>query len=294
MDYSSYNLELLSNMKNKISRVIDPLNVSLYAPTEDAPFRCVAYSYAANTTVEIHQHSWAQIVFCTQGAVRIYIDNNIYVLPPWKAVWIPSYMYHSADLLEPSNLHSIYIKTEDTETSEWSCNLLIEGFPKGKIFQVSILLNELIKLLASEGIKTSTKYEAIVSLIMFEIQNVPAVKMGISFPTNPDKRILKVCEFFLENPRIDINLSDLIDLIGASPSTIHRLFNKEIGCSFSKWRHQVLLAQAILLAEKNYSITQIAEELGYGSLSAFSHMISQTVGTAPSKFFKDICNLNSI
>lgn len=279
-------------MKNKISRIIDPQKVSIYAPTENAPLRCVAYSYAANTTVKTHQHSWAQIIFCTQGAVRVYIDNNIYILPPWKAVWIPSYIYHSADILELSNLHSVYIKTEDTEHSAWSCNSLIDGFPKCKVFQVSILLNELIKLLASEGIETSLKYEAIVSLIIFEVQNVPEVKMGISFPTNPDKRVLKVCEFFLENPRIDINLIDLIDLIGASPSTINRLFNKEIGCSFSKWRHQVLLAQAILLAEKNYSITQIAEELGYGSLSAFSYMISQTVGTAPSKFFKDIRNLN--
>lgn len=64
---------------------------------------------------------------------------------------------------------------------------------------------------------------------------------------------------------------------------MNRLFRAEVGCSFADWRKQALLAQALTLAAKGKSISEIAFELGYSSLSAFSYMVKNLVGVPPSK-----------
>lgn len=274
-------------MKNEASKMIDLSMTLPFAPTRDIPLRCIGNFYLAQTKVNTHQHSWAQIVFCTKGAVRIHVENNVYVLPPWKALWIPPEKSHSANLLESSDLYSVYVKTAQTGRELEYIDSLIKQCSSCKIIEVTVLLNELVKLLAEEELETVKKYESVVILILLEIINATEVSIGVRFPADDaDKRVLQVCNVFLEDPRVDINLNDLINNIGASPSTFHRLFNKEMGCSFNKWKKQVLLAQVILLAEQDLSITQIAFELGYGSLSAFSFMVSQTVGITPSDFLK--------
>jgi AraC-like DNA-binding protein len=65
---------------------------------------------------------------------------------------------------------------------------------------------------------------------------------------------------------------------------VARLFQQELGCSFTAWRQQVVLAHAVSLAARSLPIQQIAAELGY-SPSAFSAMVHRTVGMPPARFF---------
>lgn len=50
---------------------------------------------------------------------------------------------------------------------------------------------------------------------------------------------------------------------GASLRTVARLFRSELGCTFTQWRQQVVLAKAVALAARRLPIAQIAAELGY-------------------------------
>ena len=63
-----------------------------------------------------------------------------------------------------------------------------------------------------------------------------------------------------------------------------RLFQQQLGCSFTTWRQQVVLAHGLSLAARGLPIQQIAAELGY-SPSAFSAMVHRTVGMPPARFF---------
>jgi AraC-like DNA-binding protein len=47
----------------------------------------------------------------------------------------------------------------------------------------------------------------------------------------------------------------------------------------------VLLSQALVLAAKGKPMAHIAGSLGYASASAFSAMVTRTVGMPPSRFF---------
>ena len=73
---------------------------------------------------------------------------------------------------------------------------------------------------------------------------------------------------------------------GASPRTLSRLFREQLGTSFAQWRSQLLLAHALTLAARGRPMSHIASELGYASASAFTAMVTRTVGMPPSRFFE--------
>jgi AraC-like DNA-binding protein len=48
-----------------------------------------------------------------------------------------------------------------------------------------------------------------------------------------------------------------------------------------------MLAHALTLAARKRPMSHIAAELGYGSASAFTAMVTRTVGMPPSRFFAE-------
>ena len=68
-------------------------------------------------------------------------------------------------------------------------------------------------------------------------------------------------------------------------NSLARLFERELGLSFGQWRQQVRLAHAAPLIARGVPLSQVAEELGYASQSAFSAMFKKTFGSSPSAFF---------
>jgi len=221
------------------------------------------------------------MVFSSQGVVRVYTDERVFTVPPWRAVWIPQDTLHTATVLEDAQLHSLYLLAEKQDARDSAVEWL-----SCRVIEVRPLLRELVAALGEEesrGIPTC-RYQSLVELTLFEIRQAPVMALGIVLPT--ERRVLALCEDFLADPRLDRSLSDLCQNAGASLSTMNRLFQAEVGCSFVDWRKQVLLAHALTLAAKGHSVSQIALELGYSSLSSFSFMVRQLVGMPPSQLLK--------
>jgi transcriptional regulator GlxA family with amidase domain len=82
----------------------------------------------------------------------------------------------------------------------------------------------------------------------------------------------------------DIEL--VAEKIGTSARTLSRLFPAETELSFKSWCQRARIAAAIerLSTATNVSIKQVAGELGYASLPAFSHAFRQVTGRTPSDF----------
>lgn len=264
-------------------RSVPPLSCDPYAPSKEAPVRCAFRPHVANTEVQLHQHPWAQMVFSSRGVVRVHTGKKAFTVPPWRAVWIPPATMHTATVLEDAQLHSLYFLA-DIEAGGWTRDA--STWPDCQVIEVRPLLRELVTALTEDDLDglPSSRYRSLVELILLEIHKAPVLALGISLPS--ERRLLALCEDFLRDPRLDRSLADLCQGVGASVSTINRLFQAEVGCSFVDWRKQALLTQALTLAAKGHSVSQIAFELGYSSLSSFSFMVTQLVGMPPSKALK--------
>ena len=121
------------------------------------------------------------------------------------------------------------------------------------------------------------------ALILDELRRARAVRIGIELPA--DKRLRSLCVAVLDDPARHETLEQWAAETGASARTVARLFRSELGTTYVQWRQQVLLAKALTLAARGRPIGVIAGELGYASASAFSAMVTRTVGLPPARFF---------
>lgn len=261
-----------------------PLSGPKFAPSNALPVRCVFRLHAANTKVTCHRHVWDQMIFSDRGVVRVTTRRATYTVPPWRAVWIPAGVSHSAALLETAHLCSLQLLPGCMERVPEKC-VDLSPWLGCRVIEVRPLLRELVKALAMENIEdiSARKYESYCSLILLEIIGASACPLVVPLPS--ERRLRSFCDTFMKQPSLTRSLDEMAREAGASVSTINRLFHTELGSRFSVWRKQALLAHALALSAQGMTLGEISYRLGYGNQSAFSAMVRQVMGVSPSEVF---------
>ena len=72
--------------------------------------------------------------------------------------------------------------------------------------------------------------------------------------------------------------------LNASARTLARHFQSETGLSFGAWRQQARVLEAMGRLGSGAPVTQVALDLGYDSVSAFSAMFRRAAGASPSAY----------
>jgi transcriptional regulator GlxA family with amidase domain len=90
----------------------------------------------------------------------------------------------------------------------------------------------------------------------------------------------------LGDPTGSHDIETLARAVGTSARTLSRLFSSETQLSFKSWCQRARIAAAIekLSMEANVSVKQLASDLGYASVPAFSHAFRQVTGKTPTEF----------
>ena len=215
---------------------------------------------------------------------RLPTTRATYTVPPWRAVWIPAGVSHSAALLETAHLCSLQLLPGCMERVRENC-VDLSPWLGCRVIEVRPLLRELVKALAMENIEdiSARRYESYCSLILLEIIGAPACPLMVPLPS--ERRLRSFCDSFMKQPSLARSLDEMAREAGASVSTINRLFHTELGSRFSVWRKQALLAHALALSAQGMTLGEISYRLGYGNQSAFSAMVRQVMGVSPSEVF---------
>ncbi|UXH79939.1 AraC family transcriptional regulator [Roseateles amylovorans] len=236
---------------------------------------------ASHMDIQAHHHDWGQFVFSVRGVVRVNTERATFLLPPSRAVWIPAGVVHAVTAVERCELRTLYLHQPPCGQAVWQAN---------RVLEVSPLLRELVVQLAMDEVQqqdtVSDREVWIARLILDEIRRARSLRLGVDLPT--DKRLRRLCEAVLADPQREASLDDWAAQVGASARTVSRLFRQELGSTYAQWRQQALLAEALRLAAHGKPMGLIAAELGYASASAFSAMVTRTVGMPPSRFFEQV------
>jgi AraC-like DNA-binding protein len=99
-----------------------------------------------------------------------------------------------------------------------------------------------------------------------------------------DTRLRALCEALLAAPGDQRPLEAWAETINTSARTLARRFQSETGLSFGAWRQQARVLDAMGRLGGGEPVTQVALDLGYESVSAFSAMFHRATGTSPSQF----------
>lgn len=97
--------------------------------------------------------------------------------------------------------------------------------------------------------------------------------------------VARVAEYVSSSRGKRVTVSDVADAVYMSTSGLSKLFRREIGCTASEFINKVTIDEAKkLLRDPQYSVTDVAEELGYNDPSNFCKVFKRLVGVTPGDF----------
>ncbi|MEH6402640.1 MAG: helix-turn-helix transcriptional regulator [Sneathiella sp.] len=224
-----------------------------------------------------HQHKWGQLAYTAAGVILVATEEGRWLVPPGRAVWIPSEKAHSIHVNRAAKFIVIHIEQSRTENLPEECCVLT----------VAPLLRELIGEAENfpENYKTGTAESRIMEVILDRVKSADRAPLLLPMPTDP--RLLKLVDIFLKNPAEPRTLPELGSHIGASGRNLARLFKKETGLTFGEWRQQRRLMAAVELLSSGKPVTEVALDMGYDSVSAFISMFKKILGVTPSRYFSE-------
>src|SRR5437868_10739907 len=238
----------------------------------------VAQNYRKGVRLEPHMHREAQLVYAARGTMQVTTPKGRWLVPPDRAVWVPALLPHAIDVLADIEMRTLYFDLAWLKREQRSASLTAEF-----VVRVSPLLHQAILALFDDH-TTPERTALLVKLAMLELHQAEDSATFIPLPHEP--RCRRAADIVLADLTGDHEIERLAHAVGTSARTLSRLFAAETQLSFKSWCQRARIAAAIekLSTDANVSVKQLASDLGYASVPAFSHAFRQVTGKTPTAF----------
>ncbi|WP_105441310.1 helix-turn-helix domain-containing protein [Neorhizobium sp. T25_13] len=244
----------------------------------DYPFTAVAQggTEPAGTTYPYHTHHRAQLFQIVRGSVRLETVRGYFIVPPERAVFVPSGVLHEVTYLQETERSYLFFRPEAV------VDLPLEV----SVIGTTPLLRELI--LAFLEIPRSDagnpRAERLVAVITDQLQTSPVAPLSLPSPIS--ERLQIIAADIRNEPGEEWPLERLASRAAMSSRSFQRHFQAETGMSFRAWRQQAKLLKAVEWLAAGQSVSDIAYSLGYSGPSAFIAVFRAAFGTSPGQYFQ--------
>ena len=248
-------------------------------PALPRPIVSTSGEFRAMTQVVKHSHPWSQLSYCCRGVMHIETSTGTFVLPPEQALWLPAKMEHLHFYKNSVSNRSLYIDPV------W-CEELGSSV---RTFTVDALLKSLLLEVASwpENYQETAQTSRLVQVLIDRLAIAPTNELFM--PTINDNRLIPIIEALNYDPANKLTIEQWAMKVGASSRTLNRLFNKNYGMGFSRWKQKLKILKSLDMLNAGDKLTDIAFELGYESTSSFITAFKKQLDCSPKKYLtKDI------
>jgi AraC-like DNA-binding protein/quercetin dioxygenase-like cupin family protein len=238
----------------------------------------VSRNYRKGVRLDAHMHREAQLVYAAKGTMQVTTPKGRWLVPPDRAVWVPSRLEHAIDVLADIEMRTLYFDLKWLKREKRGASLSSEF-----VVRVSPLLHQAILALFDQR-NQPERTALLVKLAMLELHRAEDSATFIPLPREP--RCRRAADIVLRAPQAPHEIEILAQKVGTSARTLSRLFSSETQLSFKSWCQRARIAAAIekLSMGNNVSVKKLAAELGYTSVPAFSHAFRQVTGKTPTEF----------
>ncbi len=231
--------------------------------------------YPAGARLEPHAHAWGQLVYASEGVMRVDAADGVWIVPSQRAVWIPAGVEHAIAMLGSVSLRTLYLAPALARRLPERC----------AVVAVSPLLRELILHAVATGplSRERPEHRRLADFLLDLVRMLPAEPLELPMPRDP--RALRAAQALLEASDAQPPVSALARQCGASRRTLERLFRAETGLPLGRWRQQARLLRALRLLAEAQPVGAVALEVGYQGASAFVAAFARALGTTPGRYF---------
>lgn len=188
-------------------------------------------------------------------------------------LWIAPGTDHELHMIGTVRMRALYIQPGVLDNAWLHCRLI----------KIQPLLRELIVAMLADAWKNE---DALITPLLLKCLQKAPVTEGCKLPLPRDKRLLRICEFLLAHPHDTTSMDEWGERTGASVRTLSRRFREETALTFSQWRQQLRIAEAVCMLAEGRSLASIAHDLGYTSANAFGAMFKRILGEVPSRYLR--------
>jgi len=256
------------------------------------------HSHSSNS-YEIHYIAYGKGLAIINGVEYELAPNTLYITGP--------HIEHSfiTSKEDPTAEYCVYLKIEEKQNSKnvrQSKHHLVNDFMEKSFWYgedkhgIHSLMQSLFSELENHDIGYRIQIATILQQIIVAIvRNYSSAQKDTSTETNilSDNQYLIIEECFLYEYNT-LTLTDLSNRLGLSPRQTERLLKKHYNQTFLTKKTEAKMSAAILLLrDKNKSITDIADELGYSSIEHFSGAFKRFYHISPREYRKSVVTIHS-
>ncbi len=292
----------MSTKKYTITKLNTPIKVS-------GIYTIHYFKYGKNFNFAPEKHDFWELVFIDSGNAQILSDNNMMSLTQGQAI-----------LHRPNVRHSIYTKNNFANSAiiSFECKnkvlkniadrvLILNDYEKSLLNKIisetkasySDKLNDahLTKMtrkttlpFASEQIIKNSIELLFISIIR-NVENKAQHSEVMNLTISSDKIVDSIREILTDklDTSEQIDLSEISFRIGFSKSYIKSQFKKKTGSSIIQYYIDMKIDKAKkLLSQQKFTVSEISDMLGFGSIYYFSRQFKLQTGMSPTEYVKSI------
>ena len=229
--------------------------------------------------IPTHRHKKAQMLYTEGGIVHVTTESKTYFLPARHFIWIPAGVAHS---IHPNSteviMRNLYFPVNSKEDPFYEN----EG-----IYPVNDLLLQMMLFTNrwNGNLKPGSRNFIIANAIKAILPEVCYTNLPLSLPFPKDKRLINIVAWLDANLGESILFFDMAKRFGYSERSLNRLFQKDLGMSFIQYFTIRRILKAIeLLLEKRAPVSEVAQAVGYSSVTTFSNTFFKVLGQRPSDY----------
>ncbi len=263
------------------------------------------FNYAPDFLFTGEKHDFWEIAYVDSGEIGVMAESTGYELRSGEAI------FH-----KPNEYHNIWANSRNARVIiiSFACSDKPMDFFKGKILSFGDEEKQLLKLIIAEGeqcfaepldILYQTKLtwsetapfgapqllksylEALLILLIRQGTQISNTERSSATIKHRNEQMITdaIIRLLTENMHGSLSLDDVCSTVCFSKSYLKRLFKNRTGFSIMDYYHNLKIEKAkLLLRENKYSITQIADSLGFSSIHYFSRMFRQRTRVSPTEY----------
>ncbi|MEG1886800.1 MAG: AraC family transcriptional regulator [Oscillospiraceae bacterium] len=287
----TFNYELYHKSDANIFNDQPTQHINAYKPALETNMLLTAFYQDKGldfSTINQQREFW-QFIYMDKGNMRCTVDSQNLDLNQGEYLFILPNQTYSQSALE-SRSFSFFsvifdINFEHSEVFE------------GKVLKTSTTINRIVREMISEfRCEDQLKYDILCSYIPIllntsyrEIVSVSSIKHAATSVTQKSINVMveNCLRIIGDNLNGDLTVPTIAKYLHISPSYLSKIFKDEVGVNLSEYvRDYRLEASKELIRQGNYSLSQIADMIGFCSIHYFSAQFKVKYGIPPREYSK--------
>ncbi|MFN8547025.1 MAG: helix-turn-helix transcriptional regulator [Candidatus Eisenbacteria bacterium] len=245
-------------------------------PDSDVLVRNWATTHAHGAEINERVIEWHQLAHASRGVLTVFTPAGIWVVPPYRGVWIPAGVRHRIEIAGRTSVRTLYLTPS-----------LARGLPlECRAVNVTPVLRELVLEVCRVGVlrRTNARQARLARVVIDQLRTLSTIPLQLPWPTDPRAR--QAAELLSADPTARNLMHRVERAVGASRRTLERCFLRETELTLGRWRQRARLLAAVKLLAAGRPVTEVGLSVGYSTPSAFVSAFRRQLGTTPTRYFE--------